>query len=58
MKRESEYFAEQSKTLTTVLSVIAYVVGGIMAIGALFGALNTMYTAVSTRGRRSRRCVR
>jgi putative ABC transport system permease protein len=51
VKRESEYFAEQSKTLTTVLSVIAYVVGGIMAIGALFGALNTMYTAVSTRGR-------
>ena len=51
VKRESEYFADQSKTLTTVLSVIAYVVGGIMAVGALFGALNTMYTAVSTRGK-------
>ena len=51
VKRESEYFADQSKTLTQVLSVIAYVVGGIMAVGALFGALNTMYTAVSTRGK-------
>jgi putative ABC transport system permease protein len=51
VKRESEYFKDQSKTLTTVLSVIAYVVGGIMAVGALFGALNTMYTAVSTRGK-------
>jgi putative ABC transport system permease protein len=51
VKRESEYFREQSKTLTLVLSVIAYVVGGIMAVGALFGALNTMYTAVSTRGK-------
>jgi putative ABC transport system permease protein len=49
VKRESEYFKDQSKTLTAVLSVIAYVVGGIMAVGALFGALNTMYTAVSTR---------
>jgi putative ABC transport system permease protein len=51
VKRESDYFAEQSKTLTLVISVIAYVVGGIMAVGALFGALNTMYTAVSTRGK-------
>jgi putative ABC transport system permease protein len=51
VKRESEYFAEQSKTLTLVLSVIAYVVGGIMAVGALFGALNTMYSAVSARGK-------
>ena len=51
VKRESDFVAEQSKTLTTVLKVIAYVVGGIMAVGALFGALNTMYTAVSARGR-------
>ena len=50
-KRESDFVAEQSKTLTTILKVIAYVVGGIMAVGALFGALNTMYTAVSARSR-------
>jgi putative ABC transport system permease protein len=29
--------------------MIAYVVGGIMGLGATFGALNTMYTAVSAR---------
>src|SRR5689334_12423626 len=51
VKRESDYFKDQSKTLTAVLKVIAYVVGGIMAVGALFGALNTMYSAVSTRGK-------
>jgi putative ABC transport system permease protein len=51
VKRESEFFAEESKPIAGVLSVVAYVVGGIMAVGALFGALNTMYTAVSARTR-------
>jgi putative ABC transport system permease protein len=46
---EREYFAQQSKGLGKLLSIIAYVVGSIMAIGAIFGALNTMYSAVSTR---------
>lgn len=49
VKRESEFFAEQAKPISRVLSVVAYVVGGIMAVGALFGALNTMYSAVSAR---------
>lgn len=47
--REREYYRQQSKTISTVISVIAYVVGGIMAVGAVFAALNTMYSAVSTR---------
>jgi putative ABC transport system permease protein len=51
VKRESDYLREQSGTVTRVISVIAYVVGGIMAVGALFGALNTMYSAVSARSR-------
>ena len=51
VKRESDYFAEESKPISRVLSIVAYVVGGIMAVGALFGALNTMYTAVSARTR-------
>jgi putative ABC transport system permease protein len=51
VKRESEYFKEQSGPFSRVLSIIAYVVGGIMAVGALFGALNTMYSAVSQRTR-------
>lgn len=46
---EREFFERQSTTLRTVLEVIAYVVGGIMAFGAVFAALNIMYSAVSTR---------
>lgn len=47
--REREYYRQQSKTMSTIISVIAYVVGGIMAVGAIFAALNTMYSAVSAR---------
>ncbi|HEY6643891.1 ABC transporter permease [Povalibacter sp.] len=47
--RERDYYRQQSRTIGRVISVIAYVVGGIMAIGAIFGALNTMYSAVSAR---------
>lgn len=47
--KEREYYERQSKTISKVISVIAYVVGGIMAVGAIFGALNTMYSAVSSR---------
>jgi putative ABC transport system permease protein len=49
VKRENEYYASLSKQLGTLLSFVGYVVGGIMAVGALFGALNSMYSAVSTR---------
>jgi putative ABC transport system permease protein len=38
-----------SQGLAQIMKFAAYVVGGIMAVGALFGALNTMYSAVSTR---------
>jgi putative ABC transport system permease protein len=46
---ESAYLRERSKTISQVIKVVAYVVGGIMAIGAVFGALNTLYSAVSAR---------
>jgi putative ABC transport system permease protein len=49
VKREPEYYAAQSKQLSTILTFVANFVGGIMAIGAIFGALNTMYSAVSAR---------
>lgn len=51
VNRERDYFARQSETVTRLLSVIAYLIGGIMAVGAIFGALNTMYSAVSTKSR-------
>jgi putative ABC transport system permease protein len=50
VKREQDYYAEQSKSLTKLLNFIGFFVGGIMALGAMFGALNTMYSAVSARG--------
>jgi len=48
-RREPEYFAKTSSNLTTIMRFVAYVVGSIMAVGAVFGALNTMYSAVSAR---------
>jgi putative ABC transport system permease protein len=50
ISRESDYYADQSKSFDEFLKTIAYVVGGIMGLGATFGALNTMYSAVSARG--------
>jgi putative ABC transport system permease protein len=47
--RERDYYSRQSKTVSSLLSILVYVVGGIMGVGAIFGALNTMYSAVSTR---------
>jgi putative ABC transport system permease protein len=49
--RETAYFAKLSKPLNDFLTVVAYAVGAIMGLGAVFGALNTMYSAVSTRSR-------
>jgi len=51
VEREADYFAEQSEALATFISVVGYGVALLMALGALFGALNTMYTAVSDRAR-------
>jgi putative ABC transport system permease protein len=49
VNHERDYYERQSETIGKVISIIAYVVGGIMAVGAIFGALNTMYSAVSAR---------
>jgi len=51
ISRENDYYADQSKSFDEFLTTIAYVVGGIMGLGATFGALNTMYSAVSARAR-------
>ena len=47
--RESDYYALQSGSFSRMLSMVAYVIGGVMAVGAVFGALNAMYSAVSAR---------
>ena len=45
------YFSKQSEGTSKAISAIGIVVGAIMAIGAVFGALNTMFAAVATRAR-------
>jgi putative ABC transport system permease protein len=47
--RESTFYVEQSKLLGDILQFLAIVITGIMAIGAVFGAVNTMYAAVAGR---------
>ena len=49
--REVDYYAKQSTAMTRLITVLGGLVAAIMAIGAVFGALNTMYSAVSERGR-------
>ncbi len=48
-RREADFVQSSSQPLNRMLNLVAYAIGAIMAIGALFGALNTMYSAVSTR---------
>ena len=50
-QREQEYDAEQSRALTAVIRVFGTFVTLILAIGAVFGAMNTMYAAVAYRTR-------
>jgi putative ABC transport system permease protein len=47
--REPEYFAQQTEDLSSLFFFITYIVTGIMGAGALVGAVNTMYSAVSSR---------
>ena len=49
--RQSEYYAEQSQFMTRLITTLGFWIAFLMAIGAVFGALNTMYSAVSTRTR-------
>lgn len=49
--RYGEFLFEQSTMLTQFIQTIGYFIAALMALGALFGALNTMYNAVSSRTR-------
>ncbi len=49
--REIDYYAKQSNRLTRLITVLGGIVAAIMAIGAVFAGLNTMYSAVAERGR-------
>jgi putative ABC transport system permease protein len=46
-----DYYAKQSEGLTKLIKALGSIIGAIMAIGAIFGALNSMYAAVAGRAR-------
>jgi putative ABC transport system permease protein len=51
VSREIDYYAKQSTRMTQLITILGGLVASVMAIGAVFGALNTMYSAVAERGR-------
>lgn len=51
VKTTRAYYSEQSERLSNLIHVLGTVVAAIMGVGAVFGALNTMYAAVATRAR-------
>jgi putative ABC transport system permease protein len=51
MERETEYWARASRMLTSLILGLGSLVAAVMGLGAVFGALNTMYSAVSERSR-------
>jgi putative ABC transport system permease protein len=51
VKHVADYYRDQLRPVTNLLSFVGYFVGGVMALGVVFGALNTMYSAVDARKR-------
>jgi putative ABC transport system permease protein len=51
VRRETEYYAAQSRALSSLIQGVGFGIAALMGIGAVFGAILTMYTAVSTRSR-------
>jgi putative ABC transport system permease protein len=49
--RQTDYYAEQSTAVTKLIMTLGILIASLMAVGAVFGALNTMYSAVSARTR-------
>ena len=49
--REQDFYAQQSQLVTTLITVLGGLVALVMGLGAIIGALNTMYSAVAERAR-------
>jgi putative ABC transport system permease protein len=49
--RQTDYYAEQSTVIYNLITGLGTLIASLMAIGAIFGALNTMYSAVAARTR-------
>ncbi len=51
VRSERDYYAEQAAPLSQFIRIVGYPLTVLMAIGAVFGALNSMYSSVSVRGK-------
>ncbi|MFZ0039443.1 MAG: ABC transporter permease [Candidatus Acidiferrales bacterium] len=51
VEREIDYYDKQSRALTTLIEILGGIVALVMGIGAVFGGLNTMYSAITERSR-------
>ncbi|HEX7831581.1 MAG TPA: ABC transporter permease, partial [Thermoanaerobaculia bacterium] len=51
VQNETDYYEGQSRTLRQLVTGLAVIICSLMGLGAMFGALNTMYTAVAARAR-------
>ncbi|HEV7504912.1 MAG TPA: ABC transporter permease [Thermoanaerobaculia bacterium] len=49
--READYYAGQTRTINGIITGLGYLIASLMAVGAVFGAINTMYSAVASRTR-------
>lgn len=49
VKREKEYYASQSRTMSNFISIMGYVISVVFSAGAMIGAMITMYSAVANR---------
>jgi putative ABC transport system permease protein len=51
VRTEAQYYSEQAGTLSTFIGILGTLITIIMSVGAVFGAMNTMYAAVGSRSR-------
>ena len=49
LKRERKFYEEQSKAMATFIRILGFIVTGIFSVGAIIGAVITMYASVSNR---------
>jgi putative ABC transport system permease protein len=49
--RQTDYYSDQSILVSAIITGLGTLIAGMMALGAIIGAFNTMYTAVSSRTR-------
>ncbi|HSL21999.1 MAG TPA: ABC transporter permease [Vicinamibacterales bacterium] len=51
VRREIDYYSEQSTVIRNLITSVGFIIAALMGIGAVFGAINTMYSAVANRTR-------